>query len=133
MISIDKVNRHDVFAYANKTEFGEFLKQGIDFELLPKPGELTKEIKMLDNVNVKGILDWDFYPTYPAYVDMMYQFASEYPQLCQVFSIGQSIQGRELLMAKVSKMYRFAKRSLSFFIPAQCTATKPPAISYCSD
>lgn len=103
MISIDKVNRHDVFAYANKTEFGEFLKQGIDFELLPKPGELTKEIKMLDNVNVKGILDWDFYPTYPAYVDMMYQFASEYPQLCQVFSIGQSIQGRELLMAKVSK------------------------------
>jgi dipeptidyl-peptidase-3 len=103
MISIDKVNRHDVFAYANKTEFGKFLKQGIDFELLPKPGELTKEIKMLDNVNVKGILDWDFYPTYPAYVDMMYQFASEYPQLCQVFSIGQSIQGRELLMAKVEE------------------------------
>lgn len=103
IISIDKVNENKVFAYANKKEFEGFLKQEIAFELLPKPGELIKNPKMMDKVNVKEITDWDFYPTYGAYVDMMYQFATDHPELCEVFSIGQSIQGRELLMAKISK------------------------------
>ncbi len=103
IISLDKANRDEVFAYANRREFAEFLKYEIAFELLPKPGELIKDPKMLDNVNIREIAEWDFYPTYTAYVDMMNQYATEYPELCQVFSIGNSIQGRQLLMAKISK------------------------------
>lgn len=103
IISLDKANRDEVFAYANRKEFAEFLKHEIEFELLPKPGELIKDPKMLDNVNIREIEEWDFYPTYPAYVDMMNQYATDYPELCEVFSIGNSIQGRQLLMAKISK------------------------------
>jgi hypothetical protein len=53
-------------------------------------------------VNIRDIQEWDFYPTYDAYIDMMNQFASDYPSLCQVFSIGTSIQGREIMFVKIS-------------------------------
>jgi predicted deacylase len=46
--------------------------------------------------------DWDYYPTYDAYVAMMYQFATDYPDICQVFSIGTTVEGRDLLFAKIS-------------------------------
>ena len=102
IISIDKIEGNIIYAYANQKEFTSFLKLDYPFELLPKPGELIKNPKMLDKVNVKGITDWDFYPTYEAYVDMMYQFADDYPDICQVYSIGTTVNGRELLMAKIS-------------------------------
>ncbi len=102
IISLDDFNNGICFAYANQKEFSEFKKLGIEYEVLPNPGDLLKDPKMLDSVDVKGILAWDFYPTYTAYVDMMYQFASNYPNLCQVFSIGTTVNGRELLMARIS-------------------------------
>jgi PKD repeat protein len=103
VISIDKVDGISAYAYANKSEFEAFLKYDLPFALLPKPGEMIKNPRMLDEVNVREISEWDFYPAYGAYVDMMYQFQTDYPELCEVFSIGQSTQGRELMMAKISK------------------------------
>ena len=101
IISIDNVENETVFAYANTKMFESFLDLGLDYEVLTPPSLLHKA-KMKDAVNVKEILDWDFYPTYEAYVDMMYQFATDYPDLCQVFSIGQTTNGRELLFARIS-------------------------------
>jgi PKD repeat protein len=103
IVSIDAIDGLDVYAYASKSEFESFLKHVRDFELLTKPGEQIKEPKMLDKINIREITDWDFYPTYEAYIDIMYQFASDYPDLCEVFSIGQSVEGREIMMAKISK------------------------------
>lgn len=101
-ISIDAVQGDVVFAYANKKEFTDFLKNELPFELLPKPGELIKNPRMLSEVNIRAIDDWDFYPTYEAYISMMNQYAIDYPDLCQVFSIGQTNQGRQLMVAKIS-------------------------------
>ncbi len=101
IISIDNVKFDEVYAYANQKEFAEFLKRGLDYSVLPHPGDI-KNPNMKSNVNIKGVLDWDFYPTYDAYVDMMYQFQADYPDLCQVFSIGQTVNGRELLVARIS-------------------------------
>ena len=102
IISLDKIEGNEVFAYANKREFESFLKIQSDFELLPKPGELIKNPKMKSVVNIKEIEEWDFYPTYDAYVDMMYQYATEYPDICEVVSIGTTPDGHELLMVKIS-------------------------------
>jgi len=102
IISIDrKTDWNWIYAYANKKEFTKFSELKIDIELLPHPGKLIKP-KMADKVNIKEISDWDFYPTYQAYLDMMYQFQTDYPDICQVFSIGQSVEGRELLFARIS-------------------------------
>jgi hypothetical protein len=103
LISIDKVGDDGkVYAYANRKGFANFLEYNISYEILPHPGDYSGELNIKNAVDIRDIREWDFYPTYDAYVDMMYQFAEEYPSLCQVTSIGTSIQGREILFAKIS-------------------------------
>ncbi len=101
IISIDNLKGTTIYAYANKKQFGNFLDLGYSYEALTPPSMLIIP-EMKESVSVKDILDWDFYPTYEAYVDMMYQFQTDYPDLCQVTSIGQSVEGRELLFARIS-------------------------------
>ncbi len=101
-IAIDKKEKSNwIYAYANKNQFDNFLNLNIDFEILTAPGLLHKPL-MKGNVKIKSINNWDFYPTYDAYVDIMYQFEDNYPDLCDVFSIGTTIEGRQLLFAKIS-------------------------------
>lgn len=102
MLSIDGISDGlQVYAYANKKEFSEFLLQGFDYKILQHPGTLIQP-RMLDEVDIKAIDSWDFYPTYDAYVDMMYQFEADFPDICDVFSIGNTYDGRELLVARIS-------------------------------
>jgi PKD repeat protein/murein tripeptide amidase MpaA len=101
IISIDKVDFNHVYAYANSKEFQNFLDKGLEYEVLTPPSMLSQPV-MKDKIDSKSIEEWDFYPTYEGYLDMMYQFESEFPDLCQIISIGQSIEGRELLVARIS-------------------------------
>jgi hypothetical protein len=101
IISIDKIEENTVFAYANKTGFDAFCERGFSYKVLTEPSLLIYP-NMLEDITTKQIKDWDFYPTYEAYVAMMYQFEADYPEICDVFSIGQSNEGRELLVAKIS-------------------------------
>jgi hypothetical protein len=102
IISIDNVKENlQVFAYANKSEWEKFVQEGIAYEILQHPGTLIRP-RMLDKVDIREIDAWDFYPTYDAYVDMMYQFENNYPGLCDVFSIGTTNEGREILVARIT-------------------------------
>ena len=101
IISIDNVKGNTVYAYSNQKEFSQFLDLGYEYKVLTPPSMLIVP-EMRSSVSVKGITDWDFYPTYEAYVEMMYQFQADYPELCEVISIGQSVEGRELLFARIS-------------------------------
>ncbi|MBN1340564.1 MAG: PKD domain-containing protein [Bacteroidales bacterium] len=101
IISLDKVEGLSVRANANQKEFEVFLEMGIPFVISDPPTQGFDPVMKKDIV-VDEIKAWDFYPTYEGYVSMMYQFQALYPQLCQVFSIGQSVQGRELLVARIS-------------------------------
>jgi len=104
LVSLDNVNGDLVTAYANRNEFEAFQKVVDNYMLLPKPGELLKNPRMLAQVNdVREIDEWDFYPTYEAYINMMNQFGANHPDLCEVFSIGQTTENRELMIAKISK------------------------------
>ncbi len=100
-ISIDNYQDGVVYAYANKNEFSRFLKEGYEYQILPSPGSLINP-KMMGVNDLKGIMEWDSYPTYDAYVEMMYQFETDYPGLCKIYSIGTLASGRELLVAKIS-------------------------------
>ena len=103
IVSIDHgVELPNMFAYANKKEFSDFLELNIPFKIEPKPGSLFKDLNMLLSLEEKQISDWDFYPSYEVYVEMMYAFETQYPDLCKVSSIGSSVDGRELLVAKIT-------------------------------
>ena len=102
IVSIDRPDKSDeITAYANRQQFSNFLELGIEYKILTQPSMLYPAT-MKSEINIKEVYDWDFYPTYDAYVSMMYQFQADYPGLCEVISIGQSNQGRELLVAKIS-------------------------------
>ena len=46
---------------------------------------------------VEEMADWDRYPTYETYLEMMRRWTEEYPSLCHVDTIGTSVQGRLIL------------------------------------
>ena len=99
IISIDNVRDGVVRAYANEEQWRVFQSQGYEFTLLPNPGTLY-EPRMADTPDKAK--DWDTYPTYPAYVAMMNQFAADYPDLCVIENIGTTVNGRALLFARIS-------------------------------
>ncbi|MBP9084154.1 MAG: carboxypeptidase regulatory-like domain-containing protein [Bacteroidia bacterium] len=99
IISIDNLEGNVVYAYANETEFREFEKLNYTYTVLTHPGKLIQPEMSSD---VKGITAWDVYPTYDAYIAMMYQFQSTYPNLCRIVDGGNSIQGRKILFAIIS-------------------------------
>jgi hypothetical protein len=102
LVSVDHAsNLQWIYAYANQVEFKNFKGLNIAYEMLQHPGTLIIP-RMENNIDLNSKPDWDFYPTYEAYVDLMDQFSLAYPALCEVFSIGTTMEGRDLLVAKIS-------------------------------
>jgi hypothetical protein len=99
LVSIDNVSADEVFAYANDRELADFQRLGITYEVLPHPGTLIIP-RMADTKSTMA--DWDAYPTYEAYVAMMYQFETDHPGLCSIVDAGLSVEGRSILFARIS-------------------------------
>jgi hypothetical protein len=99
-ISIDNVVELTVYAYATDQQFDYFKTLGYKYEELPSPGSLIHP--PMSSTPEGVITDWDVYPTYQGYLDMMNQYATDYPSLCQIVNIGTTVQGRQLLFAKIS-------------------------------
>ncbi|MCF8240004.1 MAG: T9SS type A sorting domain-containing protein [Melioribacteraceae bacterium] len=98
IISIDNVKDGYIFAYANKKEFPKFLQKNISYQLLEHPGDVN--VEMSNDLN--QITEWDVYPTYSAYVNLMYEFESSYPDLCRIVDAGNTTDGRKILFAVIS-------------------------------
>ena len=102
LISIDHKTSADwVYAYASKEDYLTFLSLNLSHEPLQHPGTLISPL-LKNEINQKQVSEWDYYPTYEAYVDLMYQFQINYPDLCTIVNIGQSVEGRDLLFARIS-------------------------------
>lgn len=102
--SIDKVDGDEAVMYANKREFEDFLSLNIPYEVVEKTVLSEEEMNMMTVEMIqKNRSDWNFYPTYEAYVEMMYQFETDYPELCETLNFGTTTNGRELLACKISK------------------------------
>ncbi len=119
LMSVDGISNDQwILGYSNKEQFGELLNSGIKIELLPHPGTLIKDPVMKGSVDIKAIDDWDFYPTYSGYLDMMNQFQANYPTLCEIKNIGQSIEGRDLLVAVISDQAEYEEGEPQFLYTA---------------
>ena len=97
IISVDSFQNGKVEANAIDKELRKLEELGFSYSILPA---VTHNVKMSDNL--RDLREWDSYPSYESYVEIMYQFATDFPEICSVQSIGTSIQGREILVAKIS-------------------------------
>ena len=61
---------------------------------------------------VDEMASWDRYPTYETYLAMMQQWATDYPDICDLDTIGTSVQGRLILAAHIE-----GQRDLDLYRP----------------
>ena len=99
IISIDYVSEKFVRAYANQSGFSKFLEFGLDFIVLDPP-DFDSE-----GPGTKSFSDLSFfekYPDYDEYDSIMQEFTLNYPSLCVLDTFGYSVEGRMLLVVKLS-------------------------------
>ena len=104
LISIDNVRENEVTAYAVREEFEHFLTLNIPYEIVERPVLTPEELNMKSFEEIKNSKnDWNYYPNYQAYLDMMEEFADNYPDLCRLVEFGTSVQNRKLWTVVISK------------------------------
>ncbi|MCK5051915.1 MAG: carboxypeptidase regulatory-like domain-containing protein [Candidatus Cloacimonetes bacterium] len=116
IISIDNVIGNTVYAYANQRELSNFNQLGYSYSLI-KPFQKSWDSVMA--TSKEEMRNWDSYPTYETYVDIMNQFAIDYPDICTVTNIGQSVEGRDILVAKISDNPNVEENEPEFFYTGQ--------------
>ena len=117
IMSIDNVKPaaaggFDVIAYANATEFHTFLSRNIPYEIIPK--DVPKALNMA--TTVAQMATWDRYPTYSVYEQMLANFASTYPTLCDIDTILASTPSGnyKILVARISDNVNTAENEPQF-------------------
>ncbi|MBN2663670.1 MAG: carboxypeptidase regulatory-like domain-containing protein [Bacteroidales bacterium] len=98
-LSIDNVSGNVVTAYLTEDNLQNFAKLGYSFREVDHPAK-GKVLNMA--TTTAQMANWDRYPTYEVYVQMMNDFVTNYPDLCQLVSIGTTVEGRQLLVLKIS-------------------------------
>lgn len=91
----------EVEAFANADTFQQFLTYNLPFVVNESENEFIVGVNSIEDTQAWDV-DWNAYPTYTQYVAKMNYFASTYPNLCSLESIGNSVNGRQLLMLKIS-------------------------------
>ena len=99
-ISVDRVDGNVVTAYANNKEFAAFQKLGYEITLQTPPSMMFKA-EMWDGSN-RAEYDWDAYPTYEAYENMMFAFQANHPDKCQIINLGTLASNRKILIAHIN-------------------------------
>lgn len=106
IISIEKIipliggQGYEVYAFASDAQFHEFLDLNIDFDII-QPLQL-RSLKMANTI--AEMENWDAYPTYQIYENMMASFAEKFPALCKIDTILSSTPSGnyKILVAKIS-------------------------------
>ena len=104
-ISFDYSSADTIYAYCNMGALEILTDNEIPFTLIRSPGDVDFDLNMKtwEDLLSKDLTDnWDFYPTYEAYENLMYQFETDFPELCKVYNIVTLASGRSILFTKLS-------------------------------
>jgi len=96
--SVDLYREGTLHIILNQNTINQFLALGIQFTIIPPPD--TKGIKKADNA--AKAMNWQSYPTYTQYDSIMRKLAADFPALCLLDTIGSSINGKQVLVLKIS-------------------------------
>ena len=100
IMSIDKVTNTYVEAYANAREYEQFKTYGIEYEPVYEYYRQTRAINMA--TTVEQMSDWNRYPTYAVYLQMMQNYVANHPTLCKMDTVGYSVNGRPIITMIIS-------------------------------
>lgn len=98
-LSIARLSNDTVFAYTNEEQFEKFLQLKIPFVLLVPPSLLYTPQQRLKTT---GTDQWKTYPAYRQYLELMENYTKDFPELCNLIEIGESVGGKKILAVKIS-------------------------------
>jgi len=117
LVSVDGYRDGCCYAYANAREFESFCQLGIECEPVREYYESKSDLVMAESL--QDMFSWNKYPTYGIYVEMMRYFASTYPEICKLDTIGTSYSGYKLLAVKISDNVNDDEMQPEFFLGGQ--------------
>lgn len=100
IVSIDKINDSCIEAYGNRSEFEQFKTYNLPYQPVYEYYRQTRAVNMA--TTVAQMANWDRYPTYPLYLQMMQNYANTYPDICRLVTHGQSVRGRDIVTLVIS-------------------------------
>ena len=100
LCSVDGTDGRTVVCFANPNQYDILVELGYHPQLQMPPSMLEEPI-MWDGSH-RETYDWDAYPTYEAYENMMQQFAVEHPDRCTYFELGTLDSGRKLMFCRIN-------------------------------
>ena len=107
LCSVDKTDGQTVVCYANQNQYENLLRHGYQ-PVLQTPPSMLEEAIMWDGSN-RDEYDWDSYPTYEAYEAMMFQFATDHPDKCEIITLGTLPSGHKILIAHLNNGSDYGK------------------------
>lgn len=100
IVKVYKTDGEYAYATCNEPGFYKFKAITSNFKVIPDPSFATKALTMA--TTVAEMSNWDRYPTHDVYLQMMQNFATNYPSLASIDTIGISNDGRAILVLKIS-------------------------------
>jgi carboxypeptidase D len=101
--SVDRYNEGRLHIVLSHATIDRFIGLYLPFSLVAPP-----DSKGLETAGPETkATDWQSYPTYSQYEIIMKQFALDYPALCRLDTIGTSINGKLVLVLKISDNVTF--------------------------
>lgn len=86
-ITVDHLDSHGFEVYG-PAGLGEFLAQ--------------RGVAFYDLKDARKNIDWTNYPSYEQIKSKLEEFATKYPQIVRLTSVGKSVKGRDLMVLKIS-------------------------------
>lgn len=105
-VVLDHGSTHELAQlYITGVGYKNLIKNNIDFTWSqPKKANIvmkTLEEYKRENYKADCLPVMDFYPTYDAYVQMMFDFEEKYPDICEIIELGTLSTGRKILAAHI--------------------------------
>jgi len=98
LIPVAKLEEGMVYCVLSASDINAFLSLNLKFKVIPRePGKAVESA-----MSVEEAMKWDLYPTYGQYDTIVHKLANDYPFLCRVDTIGESVEGRLILALKIS-------------------------------
>jgi hypothetical protein len=97
-VSIRSVNSKSVKIILSPLTVEWFLSERYDYQVI----EQSDNKGVTPSKNISEAMEWESYPSYTQYDSIMKFFASSYPSLCRLDTIGTTIKGRLVLALKIS-------------------------------
>lgn len=97
-VSITSVEDKRVHINITPVTVDWFLSQKFDYLILERPDYKG----LVSAADLTQAMEWQTYPTYTQYDSIMQYFSLTYPSLCQLDTIGTSIDGRLVLALRIS-------------------------------